>query len=99
MLVSNFLQHAPACRVRPRKVPVPKRTVGDHGHTVFLTPGDDCVFDGAFLKMIKNLIASKTALARDLPRFLQIRRIEVAHTPRSNFSSLLQLFKSRNRVL
>src|SRR5277367_5714622 len=73
-----------------------KRAIGDHGHIVFLTPGNDRVLDRTFLQMVKNLIASDVALARDLNHRFKVRHIEVAYTPGRDFSGLLELLKSRD---
>ena len=73
-----------------------KRTIGDYGDIVFLTPGNDRMLDRTFLQMVKNLIASEVALARDLNHRFKFTHIEVAYTPGRDFSGLLQLLEGRD---
>jgi hypothetical protein len=49
---------------------------------MFLTPRNDSVFNGTFLKVIEDLIADEMTLPGDVPGFFQIRHVEVASSRR-----------------
>src|SRR5258705_5777688 len=66
---------------------------------MLLAPWNHCVLDRALLQMVQDLVAGDTAVADDLPGFVQIRHVEVAHAPGQDLALALKLLESRERVL
>ena len=77
----NCLQHAAPLRARSRKVPVAEWAVGDHGDTVFLTPGNHRVLDRTLFLTVENLVADRPTRSGDPPCLFKIAYVEVAHAP------------------
>src|SRR6195256_4885929 len=59
MRIGDFLQHGAAGRSWAGKLAVTERGVADDGDAVALAPGDNGMFDGAFLQIIENLVAGE----------------------------------------
>src|ERR1700722_20563821 len=72
-----------------------QRTVCDHGYLMFLTPGNDRVFNGTFVQVIQSLIAGELTFSGKVPDFFEVRHVKVAHAPGENLSVLPQLFEGR----
>src|SRR6201996_9024085 len=74
-------------------------TVSHHSHFVFLTPGNDSMFNGPLLEVIKDLVTGEQTFAGDAPDFFQIIDVKIAHPPGEYFSLVTQLLEGGDRLL
>src|ERR1700761_9427221 len=74
-------------------------TVSHHRHFVLLTPGNDGIFNGPLLEVIKDLVTGKPTFIGEAPDLFQIVDVEIAHTPGEYFSFVTQLLEGGDRFL
>src|ERR1700733_10382215 len=99
MCPSNVRKQAAFRRPEAWKIAVPERTVGRHGHTIFLAPRKDRMFNGPLLQAVEHLIASTRDVFVDGFQTLEIKYVEVADAPGQYLPVTLQGLKCRYGLL
>jgi hypothetical protein len=85
--IGNAVQHLAIPAARRGEIIVAERRISDDGNAVPLALPDHSMLDRALLQMIKHLVASDPALARDRQQFAEIVGIEIAAPHERTFPS------------
>jgi len=92
----DFSEHLTALRVRPGKIPMAERAICCDGDPVTFTPWQHRVLNGAFLQVIRHLIAGKSTLA--LPGngqgFFEVGHVEIADAPGEDLACALKVLEA-----
>jgi hypothetical protein len=90
------LQYATASRVRTRETSRSKWAARYNGDTTLLVVRPRSIFGRTLIQLGRKLIVHDLAFGSKLPRFPQVRNVEVIDTPGENLALLLELLGSGN---
>src|ERR1044072_2282058 len=94
----NLGEHAAPAGVEASEAARGERAVSDDSDAVLAAVGQDGVLDGAFLKVVEDLVAGAAAFASDSDDLGELVLVEVGEAPRGDLSHGDRLLEGGNGV-